>query len=442
MFRFNDRFNGRYINQFLKNLTVLPCTDYELRFDVLGGAVGCWVNHCFAKAERSAYYFERCNRWTTHTVRFTTNDRLEKQAAFENWGICFFKKMNSHYITGIEDTYIDNVRLVNVAEPSVALLRGGDFEEPSDSDIYTENWSMFLHPDGEDFGIEIAADPLDGNNRCLRLPRLIHTTVYPTAVPLQVSGFGYYKDVAPLDIHHFDPIGMPLHLMLLVERGEVVFRGEHAITVPAGAAIYLPPDTPVHFLFCAGKNTSYYWFGFYGSESLTLVQQAGIVPMQAFSPSNITAISSHIEELLQFPTDSPFYPHAASGCLQWCLAQLSRQANTSTESEQEQLIRRVAARLREQPELPANNAELAESCGFSVGHFIRLFKQYMGCTPHQYHLQERMKRACTLLRDTSMSVTEIALVLGVENPLYFSNLFRRVNGISPSEYRQQKKASV
>ena len=143
--------------------------------------------------------------------------------------------------------------------------------------------------------------------------------------------------------------------------------------------------------------------------------------------------------MLSFPAENRFYPYAISGYAQVLLAELSRLNAARGPSEREMLITQVALRLREHPELPLSNEELAESCGFSTAHFVRLFRQYTGCTPHRYRIEALVKKACSLLCETSLSVKEIAFTLGVDNPLYFSNLFRRSLGVSPREYRERNK---
>ena len=72
----------------------------------------------------------------------------------------------------------------------------------------------------------------------------------------------------------------------------------------------------------------------------------------------------------------------------------------------------------------------------SVSWFIRSFKQYAGTTPMQYLVERRMANAQVLLETTSYNISEIAALVGYDNPLYFSRIFRKQKGMSPSEYRK------
>lgn len=67
-------------------------------------------------------------------------------------------------------------------------------------------------------------------------------------------------------------------------------------------------------------------------------------------------------------------------------------------------------------------------------HFARAFKQDLGLPPHRYHINRRVERAKSLLVDRS--VTEVALAVGYAETSSFSSSFRRVTGVSPSEFRR------
>jgi AraC family transcriptional regulator len=85
-----------------------------------------------------------------------------------------------------------------------------------------------------------------------------------------------------------------------------------------------------------------------------------------------------------------------------------------------------------------NLAQLADQAGLSKFHFQRLFKAATGVSPSRYHINLRMEEARKLLRETRMSVIDVALEVGYTDPSHFARLFRRETGLSPSEYRRQR----
>jgi len=80
-------------------------------------------------------------------------------------------------------------------------------------------------------------------------------------------------------------------------------------------------------------------------------------------------------------------------------------------------------------------ATIIDQCGMSRTHFFRVFKEQTGRSPHQYRLQFTMRRAGQMLRDSRLSVKEVAKALGFESPFHFSKLFKHKTGLSPRDYR-------
>lgn len=80
--------------------------------------------------------------------------------------------------------------------------------------------------------------------------------------------------------------------------------------------------------------------------------------------------------------------------------------------------------------------QMAQRCGLSVFHHLRVFAAVLGVTPHQYLLRCRLRRAAQLLADEDRSVTDIALDVGFADLSNFVRSFRRAAGVSPRAYRQ------
>ncbi|MCI7758793.1 MAG: AraC family transcriptional regulator, partial [[Eubacterium] saphenum] len=85
-----------------------------------------------------------------------------------------------------------------------------------------------------------------------------------------------------------------------------------------------------------------------------------------------------------------------------------------------------------------NVEDYALSRGMSASNFYRVFKQISGSTPLQFILKLRLSNAQNLLENSNLTIAEIASAVGYENPLYFSRLFNKHIGVSPSEYRKMR----
>jgi transcriptional regulator GlxA family with amidase domain len=85
---------------------------------------------------------------------------------------------------------------------------------------------------------------------------------------------------------------------------------------------------------------------------------------------------------------------------------------------------------------------LARVSGVSEAHFARSFKQAFGVPPHRYLLTRRIERATALLRDTDLSVTEIAFQTGWESLGTFGRTFRDITGESPGAARSRARGAA
>jgi AraC-like DNA-binding protein/mannose-6-phosphate isomerase-like protein (cupin superfamily) len=83
---------------------------------------------------------------------------------------------------------------------------------------------------------------------------------------------------------------------------------------------------------------------------------------------------------------------------------------------------------------------LAESLNLNYATFREEFKLYTGLSPYQYFLQMKINRAKELLFEGGLSVKEISYKLSFDNPYYFSRLFKKKTGVSPSLWNGIKTA--
>lgn len=78
--------------------------------------------------------------------------------------------------------------------------------------------------------------------------------------------------------------------------------------------------------------------------------------------------------------------------------------------------------------------EIAEICHVSESSFRRLFKEYTGKSPIDYRIERRISYAKKLLNTGSMTVLEVALETGFDDPAYFCRVFKKLTGITAGEY--------
>ena len=78
----------------------------------------------------------------------------------------------------------------------------------------------------------------------------------------------------------------------------------------------------------------------------------------------------------------------------------------------------------------------AQKMGYGRTTFYKKVKQLTGKTPNDYIKELRMQRATELLKDDTQTIAQVAYQVGIDDPYYFSKLFKSYYGISPSQYRK------
>lgn len=80
---------------------------------------------------------------------------------------------------------------------------------------------------------------------------------------------------------------------------------------------------------------------------------------------------------------------------------------------------------------------IAAKANLSRRHFTRIFKQNYFLSPYEYIINLRLRHACGLLKNSTMTITNIAEASGFSDPNYFSRHFKNKKGLTPSEFRRK-----
>ena len=98
-------------------------------------------------------------------------------------------------------------------------------------------------------------------------------------------------------------------------------------------------------------------------------------------------------------------------------------------------LRRVTQYVQDNLHRELRLAELSGLVHMSLYHFARLFKRSTGVSPHRFLIRRRIEQARALLAAQTLPIAEIARSVGFRTQSHFTTTFRRVTGITPSEYR-------
>lgn len=261
--------------------------------------------------------------------------------------------------------------------------------------------------------------------------------------PLIVTSCGNYKVKNRAEVRTSRPKGRKDYQLLYIASGQGHFfiNGQERVVSAGNIIVYLPGQ-PQEYVYFKDDKTDVYWVHFTGSDVEKIIDYYNIrlsenIIYIGTSPDYQWLFGQIIQEM---QLCRPRFEELISLLLRNIFILISRnlikanRADNSLENEVELAMHYFRENYRSE----INVEDYALSRGMSASNFYRVFKQISGSTPLQYILKLRLSNAQNLLENSNLSIAEIASAVGYENPLYFSRLFNKHIGVSPSEYRKMR----
>ena len=257
--------------------------------------------------------------------------------------------------------------------------------------------------------------------------------------PLTVNCAGRYTTEAPFTT--YNALGRVDYYLMHILSGELeISIAGKAETVQKGSAVIFPPNESYHYTYCGGEPLSYEWVHFTGSEALSRIRDCGFSKLpEAHVLFETETLSRHFSSLFgAFSKNDIFRDRELSAILECLLIALGRAcagaepARRGIDASLHYLMTAYAEDIR----IPT----LAAMEHLSTPRYNARFKEQLGISPTQYLLRLRMGAACDLLKNTELSVKEIAIMCGYRDPYFFSRAFKSFTGFSPRAYRRGETA--
>ncbi|VGO13583.1 HTH-type transcriptional activator RhaR [Pontiella desulfatans] len=231
------------------------------------------------------------------------------------------------------------------------------------------------------------------------------------------------------------------YTLVYITRGGGTFesRSGGAHTINEGDLFMVHPDEWHCYQPDPATGWDEYWVEFDGEQARRIMGHDEFSlkkPVHSIGADDqILRLFIEIAEATQ--TQSPGFEHIIATQASQIVARiLARLRYSSAEArETETLIRQARLHILKNAEQSIDFPELAGELGISYSAFRHRFKQITGLPPGQYQIQIRLNKARRLLRNSPLSVADIAAQLGFESIYYFSRLFKKKTGISPLHYR-------
>lgn len=262
--------------------------------------------------------------------------------------------------------------------------------------------------------------------------------------PFVVTMCGTYKLYTHPKLPTWRPRGRVDFQLIFIAAGKAHFHfdnDEEETIVHAGHMVLYRPREPQKYEYYAKDQVEVYWVHFTGNNVTNLLRSYGLTNdkrvFHCGSGSEYQYLFRAMIKELQMCQDS--YPEMLEMYLRQIFIKLQRHfkfsVNTVNSHAAEEIDKAISY-FSEHYNEPISIDDYAEQNHVSASWFIRNFRLYAGITPKQFILQKRIYNAETLLQNTQYNINEIAQIVGYDNPLYFSRIFQKAKGLSPSEYRK------
>lgn len=260
--------------------------------------------------------------------------------------------------------------------------------------------------------------------------------------PLIVTSCGTYRLYTRKKLPTWRPRGRRDFQLIYVASGKAHFHfGDEERIVTAGHIVLYRPKEPQKYEYYGKDQTQVFWVHFTGNDVTNILRSYGITDNKKVfycgsSLDNQNLFRKMINEL-QMSKEN--YAEMLEMYLRQIFITMQRAFIGTIKKEKARVVDKIekaTVYFNENYSQEINIDEYAEQMHVSVSWFIRNFRESTGLTPMQYILSKRIYNAEILLQDPSYNVSEISRVVGYDNPLYFSRIFKKAKGLSPSEYRK------
>jgi len=209
-----------------------------------------------------------------------------------------------------------------------------------------------------------------------------------------------------------------------------------------GDLVIYYPNIPQKIVKRKSDNPANYWIHFNGYAIPEMLSQCGLAKSGVYTVGKTDVISDIFKQMILAQRLARNKIHINSLFMRFLSEIASSEETMMPEdplsiSQAERIVQGII-QMEWEYQKPRRISEYAKLCGMSPGRFSVVFKEATGKTPQRFIEDIRISKAREMLINTSLSMSCVAENVGFRDPLYFSRVFRRSVGMSPTEYRKNK----
>ncbi len=270
--------------------------------------------------------------------------------------------------------------------------------------------------------------------------------VMDLSVPLKINNCGHYRVHTTSVIETLHPNGRNDYQLLYIAHGKGHFyfknTGTETIIQKGNMVLFRPGEPQVYYYYVEDK-TEVYWVHFTGAEVEKILEHYELPKSEnAFFAGEMPDYPWMFNQIIrELRLQRVNYEEMLEMLLQQILLSINRYVKEGRQKKSDTIneIERAAHYFEENYNKEMSIKQYASEHLMTVNRFIIDFKSIMKMTPMQYIMSLRITAAKGYFDSTTKNVTEISSLVGYDNPLYFSRLFKKYTGYSPSAYRKMKR---
>lgn len=244
--------------------------------------------------------------------------------------------------------------------------------------------------------------------------------------------------------HKWGPALRDHYLLHYIRSGKGTYTfGGRVFHLSAGDMFLVFPSTLVSYVADEKEPWEYCWVGFNGTEARRMLQETEFSEERpVLHPERAERLEKLLLSIYRSSGNTPAADAAMAGYLYLFLGELMKVSHREKrQPEVQDYLTQALRYIQYNYAADIQVSRIASYVGISRSQLYRAFIEKFEVSPHTFLKRYRINEACALLRNTSLSVSEVAGSVGFSDPLYFSRVFKECKGVSPTEFAHTSKES-